>query len=270
MRTTWKLLIAVSAVVMMVGATTVGWAAGSSRGPGAQPDLAHPAAARPTALIDTSTEAKYTAITPCRIVDTRGGSGKLQPGVTRVFQVAGTSNFPAQGGNSGGCGVPTSATAVAATVVAVNEAGPGFLVTWPTGSPQSNSSFMNYANTNLVSSGAQIPINTSINLLAGVSSTDVVIDVDGYYIKPMFAEVNAVGVAVSSSRVTGITHLSTGRYQVDFDRDVTACSYQVTSFFGPYTVLTQPRTLDPTGVFVEIINSALANIDSQFYLTVTC
>ena len=187
-----------------------------------------------------------------------------------MFQVAGTSNFPAQGGTNGGCGVPTSANAVAATVVAVNETG-GFLVTWPTGSAQSNSSFMNFANTNLVSSGAEIPINTSINLLAGVSSTDVVIDIDGYYVKPMFAHVAANASILQGSRVTGNLLLDVGQYEVDFDRDVSQCAYNVSVDPSTgFTLKVQPRSGVPDGVFVRIANLSDTNTSEPFYLTVTC
>jgi hypothetical protein len=262
--------VMVIAVLALVGAGTVGWTVASAHSP-VQPQALHPQAVRPSAFIDTSTESKYTAITPCRIVDTRSGSGHLVVGVPRVFQVAGTTGFSAQGGTNGGCGVPTSATAVAATVVAVNEAGPGFLVTWPTGSTQPGSSFMNYADTNLVSSGAQIPINASINVLAGVNTTDVVIDIDGYYVKPMFALVNPSGTSTAeASRVTGVSLIGTGEYEVDFDRDVSACSYQVTSEEFSVVVLAQPRALHVDGVFVLIETPGGTSQDDPFYLDVTC
>ena len=67
-------------------------------------------------------ESRYVAVTPCRIIDTRNGAGvnntpfsALQ---TRTFSVGGTTGFTAQGGKSGGCGIPVGAVGVAATLTA--------------------------------------------------------------------------------------------------------------------------------------------------------
>jgi hypothetical protein len=260
----------IAAAGVLIGAS-VAWAATSGHTPDANDNAAdgHVSAAAP---IDTSTETKFTAITPCRIVDTRSAGGALQTGVTRSFHVAGTVGFPGQGGNNGGCGIPSAATAVAATVVAVNEAGPGFLVTWPTGGVQPFASFMNYANSNLVSSGVTMTINGSVNIVAGVSNTDMVLDVSGYYIKPLFAHVAANASIIKGSRTTGALLVSgdPGQYEVDFDRDVSQCAYAVS--IDPdtgYTFKVQPRSGNANGVFVRT-NFGGTNTSVAFYLTVTC
>jgi hypothetical protein len=270
MRWTTKLGVTLAASVVIVGVAAVGWAGGASSSTGAQPQDVHPQVVNPHAFIDTSTEAKYTAIDPCRIVDTRAAGGPLAVGATRNFQVTGSTGFTGQGGHATGCNVPAAATAVAATVVAVDETGPGFLVGWPTGSQQPGSSFMNYAGTSLVSSGATLSINQTLSMTAGVSRTDVVIDIDGYYLTPMWAQVNSSGTLIQGSRVTGTSHLSTGEYEVDFDRDVSRCAYNATPYSGVVTTLVEPRSGNADGVFVEFINLASNATDAVFYLTVTC
>jgi hypothetical protein len=65
--------------------------------------------------------------------------------VTAVSTVlmAGTGFVP-QGGNSGGCGVPTSAIAVRVSVTTTQSAGAGYLIGWPFGQPQPNANFATY------------------------------------------------------------------------------------------------------------------------------
>jgi hypothetical protein len=187
-----------------------------------------------------------------------------------VFQVAvGISSLAAQGGSAEGCGIPASATAVAATVVAVDETGPGFLRTWPTGASAPLASFLNYANTNLVSTGGTITVNGSINVSANVSATDVVIDVQGYYVSPMYAVVNVAGTLhASSARVTG-SHLIAGQdYEVDFDRNVSNCAYSVTSETGTGAIA-EPRSGNADGVWVEA-SGTLSSSWPAFTLVVTC
>ncbi len=263
-----KLGTAVVGALALVGAGTVGWTVANAGAP-AQPQNLHPAAhpdlVRP---VDSSTESKFTPIVPCRIADTRAAGGHLAVGATRSFSIT-SGVLSSQGGSPEGCGIPSSATAVAATVVAVNETGPGFLVAWPAGSPKPVSSFMNFANSNLVSSGATLAINGSLDMAAGVSSTDVVIDVDGYYVTPLDAMIASDGTKVSGARVTGSTRLGTGEYEVDFDRDVSGCTYSVTGYQGEDLVWAEPRTLVPDGVFVSISTTSVARND-QFSLDVTC
>jgi hypothetical protein len=270
MRLTTKLGTALAASVLLVTVTAVAWAAGAGSSTGSQPQNLHPAVARPNAFIDTSTEAKFTAVNPCRIVDTRAAGGRLSVGVVRTFQVSGTTGFSGQGGHSTGCNVPAAATAVAATVVAVNESGAGFLVGWPSGSPQPGSSFLNYNGPGLVSSGVTLSINQTIAMVAGVSGTDVVIDIDGYYIPPVWAEVSSTGGFVRGSRAVAITHLSTGSYEVDFDRDLSGCAYNATAYFYGTIAEVEPRSGNVDGVFVAMADYNGTAVDSYFYLTVTC
>ena len=55
----------------------------------------------------------------------------------------GGTAFAAQGGTSGGCGIPLGASLVEVTVTAV-DAGSGFLRAWPAGKAMPNATFLNY------------------------------------------------------------------------------------------------------------------------------
>jgi hypothetical protein len=69
------------------------------------------------ALGDNNNDLVYTALTPCRLFDTRpsqGGTGAIASGTSRTFDTARAGgNFASQGGkNNSDCGVPTGVSAV--------------------------------------------------------------------------------------------------------------------------------------------------------------
>lgn len=146
------------------------------------------------ALGSALTDLVFVPLAPCRIIDTRLAGGALAPGVPRDFQVAGTTEFGAQGGNLGGCGVPPgaaepNAAAVVVNFIAVGPAGPGNLVAWAHGQPKPLASVINYSNVPglNIANGVVVPIagtNTvpaDLSIQADVSGTHVVADVTGYF-----------------------------------------------------------------------------------------
>jgi hypothetical protein len=145
---------------------------------------------------DSSAQLVYTPVTPCRIIDTRLAGGPLQPAVVRDFRVTG-SGLGSQGGNSGGCNVPSGpATAAVINFVAVNPSGPGNLRAWAYSSPPvgpPGSSIINYtpvsgATLNLAN-GIAVAIcdvnvgacGQDLRVRADVSGTQLVADVVGYF-----------------------------------------------------------------------------------------
>jgi hypothetical protein len=62
----------------------------------------------------------------------------------------------------------------------------------------------------------------------------------------------------------------TGQYEVVFNRDVTACSYQATMSISAGEVVAQPRSGVPNGVFVATSNSSGTASDRAFHLAVFC
>jgi len=75
---------------------------------------------------------------------------------------------------------------------------------------------------------------------------------------------------ISSAGATGAAQLSTGTYEVDFNRDVSGCFYSASSFESTVPVLVQPRASNANGVFLELKSLDGIPTDSQFYLTVFC
>ena len=67
----------------------------------------------------------FVAVTPCRLIDTRGlpaalpGGGFLPSATVRNYTLAGA------------CGIPADAQAISLNATVTNPTGPGFLVLWP-------------------------------------------------------------------------------------------------------------------------------------------
>jgi hypothetical protein len=141
---------------------------------------------------DEATDLVYFPLAPCRILDTRSGTGtwagRLAAGSTTA--VAHNQNLVAQGGNALGCGVPTDPAAIVATVTAVSPTGAGNLRIYATGTTVPNASAINYtnvpglnlANTTVIPTG-QI-LGNDFYIQVDGSSTHVVVDVAGYFWKP--------------------------------------------------------------------------------------
>jgi hypothetical protein len=77
---------------------------------------------------------------------------------------------------------------------------------------------------------------------------------------------------INSAGATGGVHISTGTYEVDFNRDVSGCFYSAVSFSSLVPVVVEPRSGNANGVFLEFVtlDGAHTLTDSQFYLTVFC
>lgn len=274
MKTRTRLTIAAIAVAVSIGGSV---AAVAATGGGANQSKAKSAAKAMVVLpVDTTSEAKFTAIRPCRIVDTRVTGGVIHTGSPRSFLAASNSSLAAQGGNPVGCGIPDSAVAVQANVVTVGATGSGYLKIYPYGSAAPGASYMNYRDGAALANGGTITLNTAgakhFTVLAASHSTHVVIDVSGYFVKPMFAFVNSGGSLGVKSRATGASQLTLfpGAYEVDFDRDVSGCAYNATAFDQGYIAIVEPRSGNVDGVFVYTSNSSGTPVNEAFYLTVTC
>jgi hypothetical protein len=86
----------------------------------------------------------------------------------------------------------------------------------------------------------------------------------------LWAVINADGSLARGSGATSSTDLGTGTYQVLFNRDVTACSYQATRSDVQGLILAQPRNHHPNGVYVGVYTPTNAPTSSGFNLAVFC
>jgi hypothetical protein len=145
----------------------------------------------------------FTSIVPCRIIDTRhatnGINHRLAVNVPQTFNVVGDAvtptYFTGQGGLvANGCSIPgfsngvAQVQAIVINLVAVSPAGTigGFLVAWPTDRLEPAVSDLNYPPASAVANGIVLPVRQDkqggdISVVALISATDLVADVQGYY-----------------------------------------------------------------------------------------
>jgi YVTN family beta-propeller protein len=115
---------------------------------------------------------QFYPLTPCRIVDTRGGDGGiLQAGVERDYTIPGT------------CGVPSSATAYSFNVTVLPSAGGlDYLTVWPEGEPRPGVSTLNDNTGTIVANAAIVPAGSGVTAFyAHSNSTNLLLDVNGYF-----------------------------------------------------------------------------------------
>ena len=120
------------------------------------------------------------AVTPCRLVDTRAGSGfpgafgppSLLANASRTFPIP----------ISPTCSIPSSAQAYSLNITVVPPAGLLFITVWPTGQPRPLASTLNDPLGTIVANAAIVPAGTSGSIDVYAShNTDIIIDINGYY-----------------------------------------------------------------------------------------
>jgi hypothetical protein len=124
----------------------------------------------------------FVPLTPCRLVDTRAAAGmpsafgapSMNGGATRSFSIL-----------SSACGIPATAAAYSLNVTVVPKAGLGYLSIWPAGQSQPVASTLNSPNGQIAANAAIVPAGANGAISVFVSdSTDVIIDIDGYFKAP--------------------------------------------------------------------------------------
>ena len=113
----------------------------------------------------------YNPLPPSRVLDTRDG-GTLGSGSVIRVQLAGVGGVPASG-----------AGAVVLNLTSVNQSSSGYLTAWPDGSQQPLASSLNFEAGQAVANRAVVKLgaNGAIDIYNAMGSSDVVIDVSGWY-----------------------------------------------------------------------------------------
>jgi RHS repeat-associated protein len=123
----------------------------------------------------------FVPLVPARLMDTRTGGqtvdgqfvgGHMTAGQTKNLTILGRDGMPNMSGVS----------AVALNVTVTNASGAGFLVAWPSGAAQPNTSNLNFDQTQAISNQVIVPIGTGGQVAIYVNSAaDVIADVAGYF-----------------------------------------------------------------------------------------
>jgi hypothetical protein len=119
---------------------------------------------------NTTTACRLMPITPTRILDTRNGGRSLGPNSAMTVQVAGTI-------------VPPTAKAVVLNITLTNTTATSYLTAWPDQSPRPVASDVNWKAGQTVPALAVVQLSAggAIDLFNAAGSTDVIVDVAGWY-----------------------------------------------------------------------------------------
>jgi uncharacterized protein YvpB len=134
--------------------------------------------------------AKYVALTPFRIWDTRGttcvqcAGGRVTTGQTRSIQITGVVGL-----KGGADPVPATATAVVVNVTAADSTTGGLLTIYPAGTGRPLASNLNFGpnaiTPNLVTvalgQASATDANRELDIYNPIGSVDVIMDVEGYF-----------------------------------------------------------------------------------------
>ena len=132
---------------------------------------------------ELATNLRFTAVTPCRVMDTRVGSGKTGAFGAPFFGGGTSRTVPMP---SSGCGLPSNAKAYAlnVTLVPVNGSSIDQITLWPSGSPRPFINTMVDPSGRVVANNAIIAAGTggSIDIYSS-GNTELVLDVNGYFVE---------------------------------------------------------------------------------------
>jgi hypothetical protein len=144
-----------------------------------------------TPALSPGPDGLFTPVVPARLLDTRSGNGapvaKLGPAQTLNLQVTGRGGVPSAGVSS-----------VVLNVTVTNPSAPGYLTVWPASAAMPLASNLNFAANQTVPNRVVVGVSSAgmVSIFNGVGSTDVVVDVNGWF-------TDASGAA--GSRFVGIT-----------------------------------------------------------------
>jgi hypothetical protein len=122
-----------------------------------------------------TTGSRFVGLQPARLLDTRP-SNKLGPASKLTLTVAGNGGVPTMG-------APVPPTAVVLNVTVTNPTAASYLTIWPDGAAQSQTSDLNYVAGLTVPNLVVVKLgsNGAIDMYNGAGTTDVVVDVVGWY-----------------------------------------------------------------------------------------
>lgn len=152
----------------------------------------------------------FVAINPCRLVDTRQpgfpvgfGQPSLVGGVPRDFDLDSDPLCTT---------IPESVAAYSLNITVTNTQGPGFILIFPRGEAQPLVSTLNYSGGQTIANAAVVPagINGGVTVIAGVSGTDLIVDVNGFYSPGVALGNTFLGVDAGNFTMTGCCNTGIG------------------------------------------------------------
>ena len=128
-----------------------------------------------------SQASSLTAITPCRLMDTRPAPGTVGPRSTPI--AANQTYTVSVWGTNGNCTIPSSAVAVSLNVTVVNPTAPSYLTVFPADATRPTASNLNFGANQVIPNAVTAKLSATGQLsfynLAG--TVNVIADIVGYY-----------------------------------------------------------------------------------------
>ena len=163
--------------------------------------LALAASAATTPHATTPVMGSYVSVTPFRITDTRASSGQPNAGKS----LAANSTLNVQVTRVGTEPVPAGTAAVVLNVTAVDPATSGFLTVFPEGITMPTVSNLNFSPGETVANLVTVPLSSSgmVSIYNHAGSTNVVVDVEGYYTSAPLTDGSGLYNSISPVRALG-------------------------------------------------------------------
>src|SRR6266542_2720161 len=164
-----------------------------------------------TTMADVTPGIGFVGFAPCRLVDTRTttipnfpagyGPPALSQGAPRNFDLNSDPQCP---------GIPSAVEAYSLNITVTNTQGPGFILIYPQGGTQPTVSTVNYVAGQTIANAAIVPAGTAggVTVIAGVSGTDLIVDINGYFTGEynpgvrLFAQITSTGGAVQGRNLS--------------------------------------------------------------------
>lgn len=161
------------------------------------------------ALGSTTGDLVFTAVTPCRIADTRVVGGPISANSSRAFlgvAVSAGVNFTSQGGSATDCNVAAvGASAIAVNVTAVTPAGAGFATVYKSGETRPLAASLNYTAGAIVNNsvvvGVPNPLGITDFVIYTFAQAHYVVDIVGYFSPPQATNLQCTETAISSFNI---------------------------------------------------------------------
>ena len=168
--------------------------------------LASSAAVTPHAVPHaTISGSSYVPVTPFRLVDTRTGATVPATYAGKTLAAASTLNVQVTGLGT----VPAGATAAVLNVAAIDPTASGFLTVFAEGTTMPTVSNLNFTPGVTVANLVTVPLSSSgiVSIFNHAGSTNVVVDVDGYYTSTPSTSGSGLYDSLSPTRVLGSLQL---------------------------------------------------------------
>jgi len=155
-----------------------------------------------TTMTDVTSPRVFVGVAPCRLVDTRTATIPNFPaGYGPPALIAGAQRNFDLNSDPQCTSIPASVAAYSLNITVTSTQGAGFILIYPQGGSQPPVSTLNYVAGQTVANAAIVPAGTGggVTVIAGVSGTELIIDINGYFSDTLGTPENFLSISNNSS-----------------------------------------------------------------------